>query len=51
MYAKHCFYLQTLFSLGPSAKEKNAPLARFFHETKSIAGKIYQTKCAAGQIL
>jgi len=51
MYAKHSFYLQTLFSLGPSAKGKNAPLARFFYETKSIAGKAYQTKCATGQIL
>jgi len=24
--------------------------ARFFHETKYVAGKTYQIKCAAGQI-
>ena len=31
--------------------EKNAPQAKFFHETKCAAGKTYQKKYAAGQIL
>jgi len=39
MYAKHSFYFQTLFSLGPSAKGKNAPLASFFMKQKALQAK------------